>query len=67
MSAESDSFRSRGLATAAELAPFTVPGNPNFLDRIDGNFPRGSPSYYPDPNFLIPRVLATEPPLSTRW
>jgi iron complex outermembrane recepter protein len=66
LSAESDSFRSRGLATAAELAPFAVAGDPNFLGRIDGNFPRSFLSYYPDPAFLIPRVLATEPPLATQ-
>jgi iron complex outermembrane recepter protein len=64
--AESDSFRSRGLATAAELAPFAVAGDPNFLNRIGGNFPRSFYSYYPDPAFLIPRVLATEPPLATQ-
>lgn len=66
LSAESDSFRSRGLATAAELAPFAVSGNPDFLNRIDGTFPRSFLSYYPDPGFLIPRVIATEPPLSTQ-
>jgi iron complex outermembrane recepter protein len=66
LSAESDSFRSRGLATAAELAPFAVAGDPNFLGRIDGSFPRSFLSYYPDPTFLIPRVLATEPPLTTQ-
>lgn len=64
--AESDSFRSRGLATAVELAPFGVSGNPNFLDRIGGNFPRAFYTYYPDPTFLIPRVLATEPPLASQ-
>ncbi len=64
--AESDSFRSRGLATATELAPFQVAGNPSFLDRIGGNFPRSFLSYYPDPAFLIPRVLATEPPLASQ-
>ncbi|WP_435417018.1 TonB-dependent receptor [Parerythrobacter aurantius] len=66
LSAESDSFRSRGLATAAELAPFAVPGNPDFLDRIPGSFPRSFLSYFPDPDFLIPRVTATEPPLATQ-
>lgn len=64
--AESDSYRSRGLATAAELAPFAVPGDANFLDRIGGNFPRAFYTYFPDPAFLIPRVVATEPPLSTQ-
>lgn len=64
--AESDSFRSRGLATAAELAPFGVPGGPDFLDRIGGSFPRTFFSYFPDPAFLIPRVTATEPPLTTQ-
>lgn len=64
--AESDSYRSRGLASAAELAPFGVPGDPNFLNRINGNFPRAFYTYHPDPTFLIPRVVATEPPLSTQ-
>ena len=59
----SDSFRSRGLATQAELAPFGVPGDPDFLDRLPGNFPRSFYTYYPDPDFLIPRVLQTEPSL----
>ena len=64
--AESDSYRSRGLASAAELAPFGVPGDPNFLNRLNGNFPRAFYTYYPDPTFLIPRVVATEPPLPTQ-
>lgn len=63
LSAVSNAFRSRGLATAAELTPFAVPGDPGFLDRIPGNFPRAFLSYFPDPGFLIPRVLATEPSL----
>jgi iron complex outermembrane receptor protein len=66
LSAESDAFRSRGVATSAELAPFAVAGDPNFLSRINGTFPRSFLSYYPDPSFLIPRVLATEPPLTTQ-
>jgi iron complex outermembrane receptor protein len=66
LSAESDAFRSRGLATSAELAPFAVAGDPNFLSRISGDFPRSFLSYYPDPTFLIPRVLATETPLATQ-
>lgn len=61
LSAVSNAFRSRGLATATELAPFAVPGNPAFLNRLSGNFPRSFLSYFPDPGFLIPRVLATEP------
>lgn len=63
--AKSEAFRSRGLATAAELAPFAVPGDPNFLGSISGSFPRAFLSYFPDPDFLIPRVLATEPGLDT--
>jgi iron complex outermembrane receptor protein len=59
----SNAFRSRGLATQAELAPFAVPGDPNFLNRISGTFPRSFLSYFPDPGFLYPRVLATEPSL----
>ncbi|MGB3378090.1 MAG: TonB-dependent receptor [Allopontixanthobacter sediminis] len=63
--ADSDSYRSRGLATRSELEPFAVPGDPNFLSGIDGNFPREFFTYSPDPDFLIPRVLATEPPLAS--
>ena len=63
--ADSDSYRSRGLATRAELEPFAVPGAPDFLSGIDGNFPREFFTYFPDPDFLIPRVLATEPPLAS--
>jgi iron complex outermembrane recepter protein len=65
LSAISEAYRSRGLATAAELAPFAVPGDPNFLGSIPGNFPRAFASFFPDPNFLIPRVLATEPGVNT--
>lgn len=63
LTAVSNAFRSRGLATQAELAPFAVAGDPGFLSRISGNFPRSFLSYYPDPGFLIPRVLASEPSL----
>lgn len=62
--AESDSYRSRGLATRAELTPFGVPGDQNFLGSIGGSFPRAFYTYFPDPDFLIPRVLVTEPPLA---
>jgi iron complex outermembrane receptor protein len=65
LSGRSDAYRSRGLATRAELTPFGVEGDPNFLSSISGNFPRAFYTYYPDPGFLIPRVLATEPPLAT--
>jgi iron complex outermembrane receptor protein len=61
----SEAYRSRGLATAAELAPFAVPGDPNFLGSISGNFPRAFATFFPDPDFLIPRVLATEPGVNT--
>jgi iron complex outermembrane recepter protein len=61
----SEAYRSRGLATAAELAPFAVPGDPNFLSGISGNFPREFASFYPNTGFLIPRVLATEPGIDT--
>ncbi len=61
--AVSNAFRSRGLATQAELAPFAVPGSQDFLGRIGGNFPRSFLSYFPNPGFLIPRVLAREPSL----
>jgi iron complex outermembrane recepter protein len=61
----SEAYRSRGLATAAELAPFAVPGDPKFLSSIFGNFPRAFATYFPDPSFLIPRVLATEPGVNT--
>lgn len=65
LDAISEAFRSRGLATAAELAPFAVPGDPNFLGSISGNFPRAFASFFPNPDFLIPRVLATEPGVNT--
>lgn len=61
LGADQTSFRSRGLATRAELEPFLVPGDPNFLGSIDGNFPREFVSFFPDPDFLLPRVLASEP------
>ncbi len=64
LSASFEAFRSRGIATRAELTPFAVPGDPNFLSGLAGNFPREFATYFPDPNFLIPRVLATEPPLA---
>ena len=57
------SLRSRGLATQTELSPFAVAGDTSFLNRISGNFPRSFLSYYPNPDFLYPRVLATEPSL----
>ncbi len=61
----SEAYRSRGLATRAELTPFEVAGDPDFLGSIDGIFPRAFTTFFPDPGFLIPRVLATEPPLAT--
>ncbi len=61
----SEAYRSRGLATAAELAPFARAGDPNFISSIPGNFPRSFATYFPDPNFLIPRVLRTEPGVNT--
>nr|WP_315457618.1 TonB-dependent receptor [uncultured Sphingorhabdus sp.] len=64
--AESDSFRSRGIASAAELAPYGVAGDNDFLGRISGNFPRAFYSYFPNPAFLIPRVKQTEPPFSSQ-
>lgn len=60
LSATSVSFRSRGLATRAELTPFGVPGNPNFLGSIDGNFPREFFTFFPNPEFVLPRVLSSE-------
>lgn len=63
LAAVSNAYRSRGLATQAELAPFAVSGDPGFLGRISGNFPRSFLSYYPNSDFLIPRVLAAEPSL----
>jgi iron complex outermembrane recepter protein len=61
----SEAYRSRGLATAAELLPFARAGDPNFLSSISGDFPRAFATYFPDPAFLIPRVLATEPGVNT--
>lgn len=61
LSADQTSFRSRGLATRAELDPFFVPGNPDFLSSIDGDFPREFATFFPDRDFLLGRVLASEP------
>lgn len=63
LSGVSNAYRSRGLATQAELTPFAVPGDPGFLGRISGNFPRSFLTYFPDSTFLRQRVLATEPNL----
>ncbi|WP_172449771.1 TonB-dependent receptor [Porphyrobacter sp. HT-58-2] len=59
--ADQTSFRSRGLATRDELTPFLVPGDPNFLDGIPGNFPREFATFFPDRDFLLDRVLSSEP------
>jgi iron complex outermembrane receptor protein len=61
LSADSTSFRSRGLATRAELEPFQVAGDPNFLSAISGNFPREFVTFFPNSDFLLPRVLTSEP------
>ncbi|MEQ5787242.1 TonB-dependent receptor [Erythrobacter sp. NFXS35] len=61
LSADQTSFRSRGLATRAELEPFFVAGDPNFLGSIDGDFPREFATFFPDRDFLLNRVLASEP------
>ena len=61
LSADQTSFRSRGLATRAELDPFFVAGDPNFLGSIDGDFPREFATFFPDRDFLLGRVLASEP------
>jgi iron complex outermembrane receptor protein len=61
LSADQTSFRSRGLATRAELEPFLAPGDPDFLSGIDGNFPREFATFFPDRDFLLGRVLASEP------
>lgn len=61
LSADQTSFRSRGLATRAELEPFLVPGDPDFLSGIDGDFPREFATFFPDRDFLLGRVLASEP------
>jgi iron complex outermembrane receptor protein len=61
LSADQTSFRSRGLATRAELEPFLQPGDPAFLDSIAGTFPRQFATFFPDPDFLLGRVLASEP------
>ncbi len=59
--ADQTSFRSRGLATRAELTPFLVPGDPNFLGSIPGDFPREFATFFPDRDFLLDRVLTSEP------
>lgn len=61
LSADQTSFRSRGLATRAELEPFLAPGDPDFLSGIDGNFPREFATFFPDRDFVLGRVLASEP------
>lgn len=61
LSADQTSFRSRGLATRAELEPFLAPGDPDFLSGIDGNVPREFATFFPDRDFLLGRVLASEP------
>ena len=61
LSADQTSFRSRGLATRAELEPFLAPGDPDFLSGIDGNFPREFATFFPDRDFVRGRVLASEP------
>ncbi len=61
LSADQTSFRSRGLATRAELDPFFVAGDPDFLSSIDGNFPREFATFFPDADFLLERVLSSEP------
>lgn len=61
LSADQTSFRSRGLATRAELTPFFVPGDQTFLSSIDGTFPREFATFFPDRDFLLTRVLASEP------
>lgn len=61
LSADQTSFRSRGLATRAELDPFFVAGDPNFLGSIDGNFPRAFATFFPNREFLLERVLTSEP------
>ena len=61
LSADQTSFRSRGLATRAELDPFLAPGDPDFLSGIPGNFPREFATFFPDRDFVLDRVLATEP------
>jgi iron complex outermembrane receptor protein len=61
LSADQTSFRSRGLATRAELAPFLAPGDPAFLSSINGNFPREFATFLPNRDFVLGRVLASEP------
>jgi iron complex outermembrane recepter protein len=61
LSADMTAFRSRGLATRAELQPFFVPGDQTFLGSIDGTFPREFATFFPDRDFLLTRVLASEP------
>jgi iron complex outermembrane recepter protein len=61
LDADSTSFRSRGLATRAELEPFQMAGDPGFLSGVGGNFPREFVTFFPDREFLLTRVLASEP------
>jgi iron complex outermembrane receptor protein len=62
---DSTAYRSRGLATQAELTPFAVPGDPDFLGSIAGDFPREFHTFFPNAEFLLPRVLASEPGTDT--
>jgi iron complex outermembrane receptor protein len=61
LSADQTSFRSRGLATRAELDPFLVAGDPDFVSGIPGTFPREFATFRPDRDFLLGLVLASEP------
>lgn len=61
LSGDQTSFRSRGLATRAELDPFLAPGDPDFLSGIPGTFPREFATFFPDRDFVLDRVLTSEP------
>jgi iron complex outermembrane recepter protein len=63
LTAISEAFRSRANGTEALLASYYNAGNPTFLDRIPGNFPRQFLTATPDSAFVIARALATEPSL----
>ncbi len=63
LTAISEAFRSRANGTEAQLAPFYNFGNPTFLNRIEGNFPRQFLTATPNSAFVIERSLITEPSL----
>jgi iron complex outermembrane recepter protein len=67
LGADFTSFRSRANASIADLTPFyDLDGDPNFLGRIGGNFPRQFLTATPGSDYIIERSITPvigEPPL----